>query len=94
VGIDDGTLSLGVLKRAAVRDMPTLIPRLFSEKRAAGQHRQIEHIEDVTEATIESISQTKDGVARPFPVQVDGDYIGERTALSMGVTAEALTVIA
>jgi diacylglycerol kinase family enzyme len=94
VGIDDGTLSLGVLKRATQRDMPTLIPRLFSEKHAAAQHRQIEHFEDVTAATIASISETKDGVARPFPVQVDGDYIGERTALRLGVTARALTVIA
>ncbi len=94
VELDDGTLSLGVLKRAAVRDMPTLIPRLFSDKQAAGHHRQIEHFEDVTAATIASISETKDGVARPFPVQVDGDYIGERTVLRLGVTARALTVIA
>ena len=31
VAIDDGTLSMAVLKRAAVRDMPTLMPRLFSQ---------------------------------------------------------------
>ena len=33
VEIDDGTLSVGVLERAAQRDMPSLIPRLFSETR-------------------------------------------------------------
>jgi diacylglycerol kinase family enzyme len=94
VEIDDGTLSLGVLKRAAQRDMPTLIPRLFSEKRPAARHRQIEHFEDVTAATVASISETKDGVARPFPVQVDGDYIGERTRMDLVVEPGALTVVA
>jgi diacylglycerol kinase family enzyme len=94
VAIDDGSLSVGVLKRAAQRDMPTLIPRLFSEQRPAARHRQIEHFEGVTEATVGSISETKDGVIRPFPVQVDGDYIGERTQLDLSVAPGALTVIA
>lgn len=93
VEIDDGTLSLGVLKRATQRDMPTLIPRLFSEKRPAGRHRQIEHFENVTAASISSISETKDGLVRPFPIQVDGDYIGEHTHLDLRVTPGALTVI-
>ena len=86
--------ALGVLKRAAQRDMPTLIPRLFSEKRRAARHRQIEHFADVAEATVSSISETKDGVTRPFPVQVDGDYIGERTELELKVDPGALTIIA
>ena len=94
VAIDDGTLSLGVLKRATQRDMPTLIPRLFSEAKPAARHRQIEHFEDIREATVESVSETKDGILRPFPVQVDGDYIGERTKLALSVAPGALTVIA
>jgi diacylglycerol kinase family enzyme len=94
VAIDDGTLALGVLKRAAQRDMPTLISRIFSEKRSAAQHRQIEHFAHIGGATISSISETKDGVTRPFPVQVDGDYIGERTELELKVDSGALTVIA
>jgi diacylglycerol kinase family enzyme len=94
VAIDDGTLALGVLKRAAQRDMPTLISRIFSEKRSAAQHRQIEHFAHIQEATISSISATKDGVTRPFPVQVDGDYIGERTELELKVDPGALTIIA
>ena len=93
VEIDDGTLSLGVLKRATQRDMPTLIPRLFSEKRPAARHRQIEHFEGVTAAGISSISETRDGVLRPFPIQGDGDYIGEHTHLDMRVSPGALTVI-
>jgi diacylglycerol kinase family enzyme len=94
VEIDDGTLSLGVLKRATQRDMPTLITRLFSEKRPAARHRQIEHFEKVTEATVRSSSKSKDGAVRPFPLQVDGDYIGERTEVRIGIEPGALTVVA
>ncbi len=94
VEIDDGTLSLGVLKRAAQRDMPTLIPRLFGEKRPAARHRQIGHFEGVRAASIASTSATKNGIARPFPVQVDGDYIGEKTQLQLSVSPGALTVVA
>lgn len=94
VEIDDGTLSLGVLKRATQRDMPTLIPRLFSESRPAARHRQIKHFEDVSSARIVSTSETKDGTARPFPVQVDGDYIGERTHMDLRVEPGALMIIA
>jgi diacylglycerol kinase family enzyme len=94
VELDDGSLSLGVLKRATQRDMPTLIPRLFGEKRPAARHRQIEHFEDVAAASVASISETRDGTTRPFPVQVDGDYIGERTRLEFSVAPGALTVIA
>jgi len=94
VEIDDGTLSLGVLRRAAQRDMPTLIPRLFSDKRAAANHRQIDHFEGVTSARVTSISETKDGTPRPFPVQVDGDYIGEKTHLELSVAPGALTIVA
>ena len=94
VAFDDGTLALGVLKRATQRDMPTLIARVFSENRPAARHRQIEHFPGIGEASIASISKTKDGVVRPFPVQVDGDYIGERTELELKVDPGALTIVA
>lgn len=94
VEFDDGTLSVGVLKRAAQRDMPTLMRRLLSEHRAGAGHRQIAHFEDVLEATVASVSETKDGTHRPFPVQVDGDYIGERTELELKLDPGALTVVA
>lgn len=94
VEIDDGTLALGVLKRAAQRDMPTLIARLFSESKPAARHRQIEHFAAVTEATVTSISETRDGIVRPFPIQVDGDYIGEKTEVKLQVEPGALTIVA
>ncbi len=94
IAIDDGTLSLGVLKRAAQRDMPTLIPRLFSEKRPAARHRQVEHFDDVVEATVTSVSEDKNGETRPFPLQVDGDYIGDRTRVVLRADPGALTIVA
>jgi len=94
IDFDDGTLSLAVLKRAAQRDMPTLIPRLFSETKTAAGHKQVIHFDDVTSATISSASEDKQGASRPFPVQVDGDYIGDRTRVELGVEPGGLTIIA
>ncbi len=94
IGIDDGTLSLTVLKRAAQRDMPVLIPRLFNMAKPGSTHRQARHFDDVQSATVESISTDKDGAPRPFPLQVDGDYIGERTSIRLGVEPGGLTILA
>lgn len=94
IAIDDGTLALGVLKRATQRDMPTLIPRLFSTRRPAARHRQIEHFDGIATATVASISETKEGATRPFPVQVDGDYIGEKARLQLRIEPGALMVVA
>lgn len=94
IAIDDGTLSVGVLKRAAQRDMPTLISRLFSAGRSASRHRQVEHFDDVTTATVSSVSEDRDGEPRPFPLQVDGDYIGTRTRIELRIDPGALTIVA
>jgi diacylglycerol kinase family enzyme len=94
IAIDDGTLSLAVLKRAAQRDMPTLIRRLFSETKPAARHKQVAHFDDVTGAVVETISEAKDGTLRPFPLQVDGDYIGERERIELKAVPAALTVVA
>ena len=93
VELDDGTLAVGVLKRAAQRDMPALMTRLLGERGSAAGHRQIVHFEDVLEATVASVSETRDGTPRPFPVQVDGDYIGERLQVKLRVSPGALTVV-
>ncbi len=94
IAIDDGTLSMAVLKRATQRDMPTLINRLFSETRPAARHRQVAHFDDVLSATVETISKDKDGSPRLLPLQVDGDYIGERERIELGVVPGALTIVA
>jgi diacylglycerol kinase family enzyme len=94
IEIDDGTLSMAVLKRAAQRDMPTLLSRLFSGSKTAAQHKQVTHFDDVTHAIVESASTAKDGTPRPFPLQVDGDYIGERERIELRAVPNALTIIA
>jgi diacylglycerol kinase family enzyme len=94
IAIDDGTLSIAVLKRAAQRDMPSLITRLFSEDRPAAHHKQVAHFDDVGHAVVESASTGKDGAPRPFPLQVDGDYIGERDRVELRAAPGALTIVA
>jgi diacylglycerol kinase family enzyme len=87
-GLDTGTLAVGALKRATVFELPTLIPRLFSGRaRTVQRHRQVDGLSALTEARVESV----DG--RPFPVQVDGDYIGEFDALDYGVLPAALAAV-
>jgi diacylglycerol kinase family enzyme len=94
VAIDDGTLSVATLKRARQRDTPTLISRLFSEGRPASRHRQVDHFDDIAAATIASISEDAEGNRRSFPLQVDGEYIGDRTRVELRAVPGALTVVA
>jgi len=92
--IDNGTISLAMLKRAALRDMPTVALRCLWDRFPAPNHRQIEAFERVTTARIESISADARGEPVLFPVQVDGDYIGDHEALDIGVEPGALTIVA
>lgn len=86
-GLDTGTISLAVLKRATVLEMPTVIPRLFSSSAQTVQrHRQIDGFPDVTQARVTSL-------AGKFPVQMDGDYIGEFEEVTYGVAPHSLAVV-
>jgi diacylglycerol kinase family enzyme len=86
--LDSGTLSLAVLERASVLDMPTLIPRLFSAKATTVQrHRQVEGFAGIDYAQVRAIEGT-------FPLQVDGDYIGDFDEASYGVVPNAIAVVA
>jgi diacylglycerol kinase family enzyme len=94
IGLDDGTLSMALLRRAKQRDMLPIATRVLSKRLHASKHRQIDEFDEVTEATVRTISTDQDDQPRPFPVQVDGDYIGEHTELTLGVDPEALTIVA
>jgi diacylglycerol kinase family enzyme len=86
--LDSGTLALAVLERASLIDMPTLIPRLFSARaQTVLRHRQIEGFTGLDYARVVAT----DG---PFPLQVDGDYIGEFEEASYGIAPRALAVVA
>jgi diacylglycerol kinase family enzyme len=94
VALDDGTMSIAVLRRAAQRDMGPIIARVLIDRLRASRHRHIDHFGDVTAARLVSASLDPAGCPRPFPVQVDGDYIGDHAELELAVDPRALTVVA
>jgi diacylglycerol kinase family enzyme len=94
ISLDDGTLSAAILCRGAQRDVLTLIPRLLGEGLSAADHRQIEQLDDIHEARVSSASLDSEGRPRPFPTQVDGDYIGDNSLVDLRVEPGALTVLA
>src|SRR3954452_4761738 len=91
--IDNGTLSLAVLRRAAQRDVPTIIARALTNRLAISAHRQIDHFEGLTEGRIVATSTDPHGGVRPVPVQVDGDYIGDHAEVELSIEPGALTVV-
>jgi len=94
ISIGDGKLALAVLRRAAQRDMPMIATRVLSEGLKASRSRQIEQFTGLTEAHVDSISPDASGALRRFPVQVDGDYIGDHAELELSVEPGALTIVA
>jgi diacylglycerol kinase family enzyme len=94
IDLDDGALSMGLLNRAKQRDMVPIAARVLSRRLHVSKHRQIDIFEQVREARVRSISPDEDGQPRPFPVQVDGDYLGEYAELRFSVEPRALTVVA
>ena len=84
-GLDTGTLAMTVLKRATVLELPTVIPRMFSANASTVvRHRQIEGLRDVLEARVEAMDD------RPFPVHVDGDYLGDFSEVQYGIVPGGL----
>lgn len=94
VEIDDGYLGMAVLERATQRDVASLIPRILSSSRGASGHGRVRHFPRVERARISSLSTDAEGNRVPLPLQVDGDYIGERTEVTLRVAPGALTVLA
>jgi diacylglycerol kinase family enzyme len=83
-----GSLALAVLKRATPLELPTIIPRVFTARASSVLgHRQIEGFRDVTEARVRAVDHAV------FPVQIDGDYVGESREVAYGVAPKALAVV-
>ena len=88
VALDDGALGLVVLKRARPIELPTVGWRAFSGRaQTLARHRQIESFPATREATL---TATDGGT---FPVQVDGDYIGQYEHARLTVAPRALRVL-
>jgi diacylglycerol kinase family enzyme len=87
-GLETGTLAMAALRRATVLELPTLIPRLFSARASTVlRHRQIESVPRVSEAHVSSADD------RAFPLQVDGDYIGDFADVEYGVVPGGLLAV-
>ncbi|HEY0631037.1 MAG TPA: hypothetical protein VGC98_03195, partial [Thermoleophilaceae bacterium] len=87
-GLDSGKLALAVLKRATVLEMPTLIPRVFSGRPTSVlRHRQVEGFEPQERFRVVSTGE------QPFPLQVDGDFVGEFDEAAYEIAPLSLTVV-
>jgi diacylglycerol kinase family enzyme len=87
-GLETGSLSAAVLKRATAFEVPTLVPRLLSGRaRTVSRHRQVEGLPELQRLQVEAL----DG--RPFPVHVDGDFVGEYQAAEYGVRSRGLYAV-
>jgi diacylglycerol kinase family enzyme len=87
-GLDTGSVSLAVLRRATPLELLTIVPRVFSGRaRTVQRHRQIVGFAGVREARVTAVG------GAPFPLEVDGDYLGERDEVSYGVSPSALAVV-
>jgi diacylglycerol kinase family enzyme len=87
-GLDTGSLSVAVLKSATPLELPTLIPRLLSGRaKTVLRHRQVEGLGELSGLRVEAIDD------RPFPLQVDGDFIGEYGAVEFGVAPGGLMAV-
>jgi len=89
-GVDftDGHMGMTVLKRATPLEMPTVLARVFTANPETVQrHRQIEGFTGLDGARIDSLD------ARPLPVQVDGDHIGDFPYAELSVEPGGLAVV-
>jgi diacylglycerol kinase family enzyme len=93
VTIDSGTLSAMIMKRATMMDTPSMVRRIFSKENRLCGHPQARGFSRITRARVTALPGL-DGMPLPFPLEVDGDYIGEYTCAEYAVAPGALTVVA
>ncbi len=87
--LDDGTLGLVALRRARPIELPTVGWRAFSGRaETLARHRQVESFPAVREGRV---TATDGGT---FPVQVDGDYVGQWESAELAVVRDQLAVVA
>ncbi|MGO9754741.1 MAG: diacylglycerol/lipid kinase family protein [Solirubrobacteraceae bacterium] len=88
VALDSGDLAGAVLKRTNPLDIPMITWRALSARARVAKHRQIYGFTGVRNLHVRTLD------ARALPVQVDGDYIGERDTVEFTVMPGGLTVVA
>lgn len=90
--LDDGTLSMTVLKHARQRDLPGFAWKLLTSRGSVADHSQVQTFGRLSHARVTSLGAAES--SRPFPLQVDGDYIGECDEARFEVKPGALLVVA
>jgi diacylglycerol kinase family enzyme len=86
--LDSGDLAAIVLRRGSLIDMPTVILRALGNRLRVVRHRQVEGFSGLQAVTVTSTD------ARPLPLQVDGDYIGEVGEARFEVVPRGILVVA
>jgi diacylglycerol kinase family enzyme len=87
-GNTNGTLSAAVLKRATPFEVPTIMARIFAGgPDSVSKHAQVEPLQGLTGLRIVSRDD------RPFPLQLDGDHVGDYMEMDLGVRPLALAVV-
>ena len=92
VSFTSGTISAMVMERAGLRDSPGAIWRLFREGHSLAEHPRARGFPRLDEVRVTSLE--KDGAPMPFPLEVDGDYLGEHTEAVYAVAPGALRIVA
>ena len=85
--LDSGDLAGVVLERASPADMPTVLFRALSRRARIVDHRRVSQFSGVDRVVVRSAD------ARPVPLQVDGDHIGDVDQAEFGIRAAALRVV-
>jgi diacylglycerol kinase family enzyme len=87
-GNTNGTLSAAVLKRATPFEVPTIMARIFAGgPDSVSRHGQVEALQGLDGLRIVSRD------SRPFPLQLDGDHVGDYMEMDIGVRPLALAVV-
>jgi diacylglycerol kinase family enzyme len=92
VAFDSGTISALAMEHAGMRDVPGALWRLFRDGRSLADHPRAHSFPRLDEARVTSLAA--DGEPVPFPLEVDGDYLGEHTEAVYGVAPGALRIVA
>lgn len=86
--LGSGTLSGITLKRMNPLDIPTFGARMFARKRLRfTEHNQVTSFSGVTNVVCQATGE------KPFPIHVDGDYIGRFSTATYTIEPEALSII-
>src|SRR4051812_39890588 len=92
VSFDSGTISAIVMERAGMREVPGALWRLFRDGRTLAEHPKARSFPRLAEARVTSLDQAGEPI--PFPLEVDGDYLGEHVEAVYEVAPGALRIVA